>query len=378
MNDLVGTEIAKLAKGQKVGEGLQLYAGRVMPNTFGEVIQFAQMMCKAGTAIPKHYRDNPGACLSIIQRSMAWQMDPWAVATKTYLVKDGDTIAYEAQLIAAVVKKWAPLVEKVIPYKFTGDGGELECSILVHHIETGEEIVYVSPKQKTIKTQNSPLWASDPQQQLAYYSIRALCRRHFPEILLGVYDREEVLAMRDITPEKRVDNFLEDEPAGDVQPTPQPPAAAGPVLDRAGPANLETSSQPVDDEQGADGQSKGESGAPATVGPSASVTTGSRREAAEAERRAAETEAMNRELEGEEPDPFDQPADEPETPIETITPERIAENMLKSIAAAYDRAGVEALQGRWKADIVNLPGGLAARVRLALQERIKALEGEEF
>lgn len=232
--ELAPGSLPALGRGEKVGQGLGLYAGRVMPSTFGEVMEFAQMMCKGGLSIPKHLRDQPGVCLRVIQQSMAWEMDPWAVASKTYNVND--ILAYEAQLVAAVIKKWAPIRERVIPYKFTGEGGELQCSITLHHAETGEAIEYESPKKKDIKPQNSPLWLSDPKQQLGYYTIRALARRHFPEILLGVYDREEVMSMRDVTPEKPAVNFLEDEAAephvsldGEVLTANGKPVAAGDV-----------------------------------------------------------------------------------------------------------------------------------------------------
>lgn len=214
--DIQPGNVPALPAGQKVGQGLALYDGKVMPQTFGQVVEYAQMMCKGGLALPAHLRNNPGACLRVIQQAMSWEMDPWAVASKTYSVND--VLAYEAQLIAAVIKSRAPIKERVIPYKFTGEGGELQCSILLHHAETGEEIPYVSPKKKDISPQNSPLWKTDPQQQLSYYTIRALARRHFPEILLGVYDREEVMAMKDITPDRTVTNFLSDENAEEHQP----------------------------------------------------------------------------------------------------------------------------------------------------------------
>lgn len=254
--ELKPVEVPVLPKGVKVGTGLSLYAGRVMPETFGQVIEFSQMMCKGGLAIPKHLRDNPGTCLRVIQQSLAWEMDPWAVASKTYNVND--QIAYEAQLISAVIKKWAPIKERVIPYKFEGAGGELTCSITVHHAETGEEIHYKSPRKADIKPQNSPLWATDPQQQLGYYSIRALARRHFPEILLGVYDREEVLAMRDITPrDQPVDNLLEDEPAvvhtGEILP---PQESKSPSVDNSASVTAEAGASPA--------PSQGEAPAPLT------------------------------------------------------------------------------------------------------------------
>lgn len=230
-DELQGRAIEPLKKGEKVGMSMALYAGRVMPETFGQVVEFAQMMCKAGLAIPKHLRDQPGICMSVIQRSLAWEMDPWGVATKTYAVND--ILAFESQLIAAVVKKWAPIKEKVIPYKFTGDGPNLVCSITLHHAETGEEISYETPKLSEITPKNSPLWKSDPRQQIGYYAIRALARRHFPEILMGVYDREEVAAMRDITPSSPVDNYLNDDaPAVDGEVIP-PKRDAGPGTQQA-------------------------------------------------------------------------------------------------------------------------------------------------
>lgn len=233
MSDMEGRAIETLPRGQKAGMGLTLYGGRVMPQTFGQVVEYAQMMCKGGLAIPKHLRENPGTCLRVIQQAMAWEMDPWAVASKTYAVND--ILAYEAQLISAVIRKWAPIKERVIPYKFSGAGDELRCTITLHHAETGEEIFYQSPKLRDITPKNSPLWKADTEQQLSYYTIRALTRRHFPELLLGVYDREEVLAMRDITPAEpqKVDNYLEDEvPPKDIREGEVlPPIAAEPVPD---------------------------------------------------------------------------------------------------------------------------------------------------
>jgi hypothetical protein len=203
------SDIQALPRGQTTGKALDLYAGRIMPQNFGQVIEFAQMMAKSDLAIPKHLRGNPGACMAIIQRCLAWEIDPWAAATKTYLVND--QLAYEAQLIVAVVNRKAPIQGRLVPV-FQGDGQDRVC-VLEPKSGEGQVLPYKSPKVKDIKPKNSPLWSNDPDQQLFYTSARAWCRRYFPEILLGVYDREEVMAMKDITPDKPVDNFLEDEPS---------------------------------------------------------------------------------------------------------------------------------------------------------------------
>jgi hypothetical protein len=118
--DETGTAIEKLPKGKLAAQELQLFNGRVMPQNFKEIIEFSQMMAKAGGAVPKHFRDEPGVCMVIVQRAIAWEMEVFGLAEKTYFVND--RLAFEAQAIAAVIKKWAPITERVIPYKLTGKG----------------------------------------------------------------------------------------------------------------------------------------------------------------------------------------------------------------------------------------------------------------
>ena len=61
--------------------------------------------------------------------------------------------------------------------------------------DEGEEVPLESPEIGKIQPKNSPLWKTDPDQQLGYYTIRAWARRHRPDVLLGVYDREEAATM---------------------------------------------------------------------------------------------------------------------------------------------------------------------------------------
>lgn len=56
---------------------------------------------------------------------------------------------------------------------------------------------YETPPFKIIGIKNSPLWKSDPRQQLG--ASRAWARRNCPEVFLGVYDRDEASAI-DVTP----------------------------------------------------------------------------------------------------------------------------------------------------------------------------------
>lgn len=165
----------------------------------GQVMEFSKLMAVAGQAVPKHLRGAPGACLAISLQALNWRMDPFAVANKSYSVND--RIAYEAQLIHAVIEQRAPIKGR-IKGKPEGEGAKRRWRLWCDTIE-GDRIDYEGPEIGTIRTKNSPLWTADPDQQLWYYSVRAMCRRHFPDVILGVYEKEEIESappMRDVTP----------------------------------------------------------------------------------------------------------------------------------------------------------------------------------
>jgi RecT family protein len=159
--------------------------------SLADVVSIAQLMAKAGVAVRKHLRENPGACLAVTMQALRWNADPFAVANKSYAVND--QLAYEAQMIAAVINTMAPIKRRP-KYTYDGENGERTCTVTVDTLD-GDTLEVTSPKFKDITPKNSPLWKSDPDQQQGYYTIRALARRHFPEVILGIYDPEEAASM---------------------------------------------------------------------------------------------------------------------------------------------------------------------------------------
>ncbi len=189
---------------------------KIAPQNLGEVVKFAEVMARADIALPKHLRGNAGACMAVALQALEWQMSPFAVASKSYSV--GGAIAYEAQLIAAVVNTRSGIKGR-LRYQFDGEGPSLTCTVT--GVLDGQECVYTSPPMGSITTKNSPLWKSDPQQQLGYFAARSWARRHCPEVILGVYDRDEAEEFRgpdnakNITP---VFDPLSDEPVATQRP----------------------------------------------------------------------------------------------------------------------------------------------------------------
>lgn len=235
-------------------------AGGLAFKSMGEVMEFSKLMALAQGAVPKHLRQAPGACLAVCVQALGWRMDPFAVANKSYFVND--RLAFEAQLVHAVIEQRAPIKGR-IKSAYDGEGNDRQVRLWCVSAEDGETIEYLSPKIGQIGTKNSPLWKADPDQQLHYYAVRAMCRRFFPDVLLGVYTKDEIedhlAEPRDITP-KGAGGFAEMAANARKQAAePQEPVTGAPESPVDGEVE-DAEVIPPDDEDGA------QAGATASVG----------------------------------------------------------------------------------------------------------------
>jgi len=157
------------------------------PRSLAELMDFGQVMAKAGPMVGKAFRDAPGACVAVTMQAMRWNMDPFAVSQKAYVT--GDNVAYEAQLVNAVILSNAPMARRP-QYTFSGEGNKRRCKVTIWLRGEPEALEYETPEETPIG--NSPLWKKDRDQQLSYYAIRAWARRHMPELIMGVYTPDEL------------------------------------------------------------------------------------------------------------------------------------------------------------------------------------------
>ncbi|ACL61717.1 recombinase RecT [Methylobacterium nodulans] len=224
----------------------------------GQLLEFSKMMAIAKSGIRAHLRGNPGACLAIVTQAVEWGLSPFAVANKSYFVND--QIAFESSLIQAVILKRAPIKGR-IRFEYTGEGDQRRCRAWARLADEPDEIVeYTSPPIEKITPKNSPLWRNDPDQQLSYYCGRALCRRHFPDVLLGVYAEDEIEATpargpeaaRDVTP-RGLASKLDVLAAGPKAPLPVTDAVEAFTAPEEPPQETaEEARPPVDDFPGGD------------------------------------------------------------------------------------------------------------------------------
>lgn len=162
------------------------------------MIKFAEVMSTAGVTVPAHFRGKPGDCLAVIMQSMQWGMNPFAVAQKTHLVNGN--LGYEAQLVNAVVQATKAIAGR-FHYEYRGEGANIECRVGAT-IRGESEITWGEfLSAATVTTKNSPLWKTNPKQQLGYLQVKNWARAHTPGAILGVYTPDE---LEQIQPEKEI------------------------------------------------------------------------------------------------------------------------------------------------------------------------------
>ncbi len=192
------------------------------------ISSFAQMMAQGSATVPRHLQGNPADCMAVAMQAAQWQMNPFAVAQKTHLINGA--LSYEAQLVNAVISRsgvlatrfeyeWYGPWENVIG-KFSikkGEKGEYRVPGWTMADETGIGIIIRArlkgedePRELDLllaqaRVRNSPLWADDPRQQLAYLAVKRWARLYCPDVILGVYTPDEL--------EERQEKVINPEPA---------------------------------------------------------------------------------------------------------------------------------------------------------------------
>lgn len=151
--------------------------------------RLAELMANGKATVPKHLQGSPADCMAVTLQALQWNMSPFAVAQKTHLVNG--TLGYEAQLVNAVLQSTGA-IDGDFQYEFKGVVNDLECR--VGAIPRGKAVItwgeWLSIKDVT--TKNSPLWKTNPKQQMGYLQVKNWARLYKPGAILGVYTADEL------------------------------------------------------------------------------------------------------------------------------------------------------------------------------------------
>ena len=153
------------------------------------MMRVADMMATGRATVPKHLQGNSGDCLAVTMQAMQWGMNPFAVGQKTHVVNGA--LGYEAQLVNAVVQA-SGAIDGRFHYEYEGKSPAVSCR--VGAILRGEKEVTWGEwlNESSVTTKNSPLWKTNPKQQLGYLQVKNWARAYTPGAILGVYTPDEL------------------------------------------------------------------------------------------------------------------------------------------------------------------------------------------
>jgi len=158
----------------------------LVPQNMDEAIRLARAMAEA-KMVPRHLQGDVGSCLMVIEQAMRWNMSPFAVAQCTSNI--GGKLMYEGKLVAAAVESIGA-IQGHFDFEYSGEGEARQVTVSARRM--GES----NPRQLTVKLKDAKTknewWDRQPDQQLAYSSVRSWARRYTPSALLGVYSPEEI------------------------------------------------------------------------------------------------------------------------------------------------------------------------------------------
>jgi hypothetical protein len=192
----VDRQVADIIPFQATGGGTGLAR-----SDLGQAMEFAKLVAAGQVGVPAHLQKDPVACLRIVTQASRSGLDPFYLADESSMING--KLTYSAKAIYAMVLQ-SGKVEGRLHVAFAGEGEGLSCTV------TGMLKGDSQPHTKTthlrnITTRNSPLWKTDPQQQLAYFTQRAWCRLYAPDAIASLASPEDVQefeGMKDVTPEE--------------------------------------------------------------------------------------------------------------------------------------------------------------------------------
>ncbi|MBL8506559.1 MAG: recombinase RecT, partial [Methylobacillus glycogenes] len=141
------------------------------------VTKFADTMASSKVTVPKHLQGNPGDCAAIIIQAAQWGMNPYAVAQKTHLVNG--VLGYEAQLVNAVLQSMG-IIEGEFVYDYKGTSGSIECRVGASPRGRNDVLWSEWLNERDVTTKNSPLWKTNPKQQMGYLQVKNWARKYYP------------------------------------------------------------------------------------------------------------------------------------------------------------------------------------------------------
>lgn len=167
------------------------------PHTFAAAMQMADALSKS-TIIPRDYQGNPSNCLIAVEMSSRMNASPMMVMQHLFVVNGRP--AWSSQWIVAMINQ-SRKYKTELQYEFGNapeDGG-LSCYAWAidqqgHRVE-GPKITMKMAEAEGWLNKNGSKWKTMPQVMIQYRAASFFGRKNCPDMIMGIYSRDEVLEM---------------------------------------------------------------------------------------------------------------------------------------------------------------------------------------
>lgn len=198
--DLAEGRIEKVATDRTAEVAVSATGGVSYENVL-QMADTAKLLSTAGPLLPPWLQGNVGGMFAICMRAQELGVSPLSLAGWTYVVENKGVkrVGYESAFFRALLDTRAPL-KKRPEYEIVGEGDNRKCRITFHirneespRVYEGETLGKLRPaRNEGGAIKGSPLWDRKPDLQLAYDASRDLMRLYFPELVSGIFGRDEV------------------------------------------------------------------------------------------------------------------------------------------------------------------------------------------
>lgn len=186
--------------------------GGVDYGSLKDMVDAAKLLSAAGPMIPPWLQGNVGGMFGICMKAQELGISPLSLANWSYVVEQWtpngkvERVAYESQFFHAVIEQNAPIVGR-LNVSYEGAGDARKCRVWATFKGEAEPRYFppldADPDQFTLgklrpglndkgRRKGSPLWDLKPDLQLFYNMSRDWARMYAPDIIAGMYGREEL------------------------------------------------------------------------------------------------------------------------------------------------------------------------------------------
>ncbi|SCB52272.1 hypothetical protein GA0061099_103018 [Bradyrhizobium yuanmingense] len=173
-----------------------------------DLIDEAKLLSTAGPMLPPWLQGNVGGMFGVCMKAHELGISPLTLASWTYIVenKGEKRVSYESQFFHALIEAQAPITSR-LNVEYEGDGDNRRCRVFATFKGEREPRYFppkdADPNQFTLgklrptrndsgKVKGSPLWDLKPDLQLFYNMSRDWARMYCPDIIGGMYGRDEM------------------------------------------------------------------------------------------------------------------------------------------------------------------------------------------